>query len=458
VNIEELGLILWRRRLTFVAVVAACVAAVVAATITLPKTYKATATLLVAGGTDLSEGLVFDAALGQRLTRTFSTLAGNPNVADEVRARLPEIDSRGELLSRMSFTPVEQTQLLQISAEASSPDEARRIADVYAAVFVERMQRRYEAGVAKATVSVAEPAALPGGPSKPNPPLYIGLGTLLSLVLAVGVVLVRERLDTRIRVSAEDNAILGQPIMARIPRIVRREGRIGREVADSFGVLKTNLDFFDERPARVVMVTSPGISEGKSTVAAHLALAAVAAHERVVLIEGDLRKPGLDTTVLAERAVRSPVGLSNYLAGAASEEAVLSTHPDHPDLAIIWSGLIPPNPTALLNSQRLKTLLESLRLDFDRIVIDTSPISVGADASVVASRVDGALFLIDERKTKRRAAQAGLNQLRNVNARLLGVVLNRSATAGGESYYYYGERPPEEVGRATDGEPSEAFS
>jgi capsular exopolysaccharide synthesis family protein len=434
-SIDEIGSIFWRRRFTFAVVLAAAVAAVIAGTLTLPKVYAGTATLFV-GDRETIEALGFNANIGEELTRTYTTLAANANVAEEVVDRLPAPMTRGELLERMSFTPVEQTQLLQISAEGATPAEAQTIANTYADVFVERMEDRFAQGRIQTDVFVSEPAALPLGPSKPNPPLYIGFGTLLALLLASGVALLRERLDTRVRVAPEDDTVLSEPIMARIPRMEVRDGAVSREIADRFGLLKTNVDFFDENPARVLVVTSPGVSEGKSTVAANLALACARAGERVVLVEADLRRPGLDGTLVAHGLLRSPVGLSNYLAAAATEEEILVSHPDHPELSVIWSGHVPPNPTALLGSHRLDTLIGTLRLDFDRVIIDTCPISVAADASVVASRTDGALYIIDERKTKRSEAQAGLNQLRSVRARLLGVVLNRAAVHG-ETYYYY---------------------
>jgi capsular exopolysaccharide synthesis family protein len=282
---------------------------------------------------------------------------------------------------------------------------------------------------------------VPAKPAKPNPPLYIALGTLLSLFIALGAALLRERLDTRVRVAPADSTVLDNPVVARIPVFDRDKAvHMPPGVTDRFGLLKTNLDFFGEGPTRTVLVTSAGAGEGKSTIAANLALAAARDGERVVLIEADLRRPGLDNTHIRTAAERSSVGLSNYLAGAAGEEQIVTPHPEHPELSVIWSGIMPPNPTALLSSHRLDTLLASLQLDFDRIVIDTCPISVGADASVIAGHVDGTVFVIDERKTRRTDAQAGLNQLRSVRAPLLGIVLNRSTVPGPDGYYY-GERP-----------------
>lgn len=448
----------WRRRVAFLVTFVLCVAAVVAATLLLPKTYAATATLYVGGR--VSPDTFVDTVRIEQNTRTYATLAGNPNVAELVASELPLDLTRTELLERMSFAPVERTPLIQIGAEADTPEEAQLLANTYADVFVERAEELLEEGRAPAPISVTEEAVLPTSPAKPDPPLYIGFGTLLSLLLAFGVALLRERLDTRVRVAPEDDTVLGEPIMARIPRIDARGDRASREVGDRFRVLKTNLDFVGENPARVLVVTSPGVSEGKSTVSANLALAAAADGERVVLIEGDLRRPGLEGTAVADAATRSSVGLSNYLVGAASQAEILTTHPDHPELSVVWSGVIPPNPTALLASHRLDTLIASLRLDFDRVIVDTCPISVGADASVIASRVDGALYVIDERSTRRPEAQAGLNQLRGVRARLLGIVLNRATLAGPESYYYREDPPPGSRRPAVraDGERSESFS
>jgi capsular exopolysaccharide synthesis family protein len=437
-SVEQLASILWRRRWSFLVTFILCVAAVIVITLSLAKTYKATSTLFV--GSPKEASAYFDTTVVEQRVRTYATLAENPNTAQNVVKLLPLQLTPTQLLGRLSFAPVERTQLLQVTAQGKSPLEAMRIANAYARVFVDQMRGLFVAGKAPSPISIAQAATLPAKPAKPNPPLYIALGTLLSLFIALGAALLRDRLDTRVRVGAADSTALEEPIVARIPTFASRDGQLPRGVSDRFEVLKTNLDFFGDGTTRVVLVTSPGGSEGKSTIATNLALAAARDGERVVLIEADLRRPGLDNTTVSRSADRSPVGLSNYLAGAATEEQVRAPHPEFPGLTVIWAGLTPPNPTALLSSHRLDTLLSSLRLDFDRIIIDTSPISVGADASVIASHADGTLYVIDERQTKRSEALAGLNQLRGVRARLLGVVLNRSKLVGAESYYYAPEQ------------------
>jgi capsular exopolysaccharide synthesis family protein len=434
VTLDQIASILWRRRLVFVITLVVCLGLVTGITFSLSKTYKATATLLV--GAQQRNFATTD--LLEQLTRTYAHLAGNPNVAAEVVKTLDPPMSRSKLLSRMSFSPVERTQLLQISAEGSSPEQAARLANIYSAVFVARVARRSEGSEAEVKLSISEPAALPTDPVRPNPPLYLGLGGLLSILIAFGVTLGVDRLDKRIRVPEEETTFLGEPILARIPKFALREGVVPVEVADLFALMKTNLDFFGDGPTQVLMVTSPGLGEGKSTVSACLALACAAEGERVALIEADLRRPSLERALPFHgktRTSRWPVGLSNYLLGTAKYEQIVVPDRANRGLSVIWAGPVPTNPTALLRSDGLDALLETLRPDFERIVIDAPSVSVAADASLIVPRVDGTVYVIDESTTSRSMAQAGLNQLRKIRARLLGVTVNRSQVALLPDYY-----------------------
>jgi capsular exopolysaccharide synthesis family protein len=438
-SIEQIASLVWRRRLVFAVTFIACIVAVVVVTFQLPKTYQATATLFV-GGKE-SGNAVSDTGLAERLSRTYTTLAGNANVADDVRTRLPLRLSRKELLGRMSFAPVERTQLLQISAEGATPREARLIANTYATVFASRVAKQFEQGKSEAKVILSEPAALPTQAFKPNPPLYIGLGTLLALLLALAVAALQNRLDRRIRIAEDEDSVLGQPILGRIPTLTVLPTGDVFDVDDAFRLLKTNIDFRDQNPIRVIAITSPAPLEGKTTVSANLAIASATDGERVVLIEADLRRPKLAATgIMGDIGGGQGLGLSGYLVGAGTERDIVVPHPSVPRLNVIWAGPTPPNPASLLRSRKLEDLIETLTNEYDRIIIDTPPISVGADASVIASRAEGLLYVIDARKTSKSSAQAGLNQLRRIHARMLGVVVNRIRTPVFEGYYM-GSRP-----------------
>ena len=444
-SLEQIAIALWRDRLLFAVTLIVSVAAVIAITFSLPKRYEATATLYVGVGKQVDESLAFDTALGEQLARTYTSLAANPNVAEEVLRRSDERMTRFELQERMSFAPVERTQLLEITAQGGSPADTRDLANLYARTYVERVGQQYARGETQSRISVNEAAALPGGASQPNPPLYIGLGVLLSILLAAAAVVLRDRLDDRIRTAEEDDAVLGLPLAARIPQMSGRRGAKTLEVSDAFRLLKANVDFAEAGRSQVVMVTSPSPAEGKSTVAARLALAAAADGERVVLIDADLRRPALapaleESLKHGPGLERSRTGLTNYLVGVSDMDDVLIRQPGRTGLTVIWSGPVPPNPSALLRSRRLEELVDRLRLSYDRIVVDTPPISVGADASLIVPRVDGTLLVLDAPTTKQSPAQAGLNQLEKAHARLLGVVLNRVAAPTGEDRGgYYGE-------------------
>src|SRR5207248_3563449 len=169
------------------------------------------ATLLV--GTPKSDFQTTD--LLNQVTRTYSTLAANPNVAEAVAARVPYRITRDALAKKISITPVESTQLIEISAEDHSPTRAEIYANTYANGFVDQVETGLQPK-SLSQVSVIESATRPSSPVKPTPPLYIGLGSLLALLLAFGAATLRERLDRRVRISAEEDMFLAYPILARV--------------------------------------------------------------------------------------------------------------------------------------------------------------------------------------------------------------------------------------------------
>jgi succinoglycan biosynthesis transport protein ExoP len=441
-SFEQILGAIWRRKVLFLVTLGLCIGAVAVLTYSVPKTYRATATLFVGERRDDSEALAFDTNIGEQLARTYTTLASHPNVAEEVSRRLPRPIARDELLDRMSFVPVERTQLLEITGSGPSPGEAQQVTNTYARTFVERVSGQFDRGGAPTRISLNEPAARPISPASPNVPLYLGFGFLLSLLLALGVVLLRERLDDSLHLADDEDELFGRPLLARIPEFADARSSAARaSIADAFRLLKINADFAAEGRGRVLAVTSSGPVEGKSTTAAQLALTAAADGEKVVLVEADLRRPGLVGTELGGEYTPPRIGLSNLLVGVADIDDVLTPHPSRPGLTVVWPGPLPPNPGALLRSQRFDALLDELRARFDRVIIDTSPISVGADASLAVTRADGTLYVVDRKSTRQSQARAGLNQLDTARARVLGMVINRAAVSRDTSYGYYAPQP-----------------
>ena len=433
---ENVLAVVWQRRLLFLLTTALCLGAVIAVTLALPRQYDATATLFVGQLDTGGDAAALDTGIGEQLARTYTTLAAQPSVADQVARRAPGSPTREQLLDDMTFAPVERTQLLQITARGDSPEGASRLANLYADTFIARVEASFERSAAPTRVSVTEPAVAPTEAASPNVPLYVGFGAVLALLLGVGVVLLRERLDDRLRVGPDDLDVLGQPVVARIPAFGARDAT-SPATTDAFRLLRANTDFAADARPHVIGVTSSTPLEGKTTIAAQLATVAAQDGERVVIVEADLRRPGMRDSIVGAPTQPSVVGLTNYLAGAVEMPAIVSDHPDVPGLSVIWPGPLPPNPTRLLGSSRLPRLLAELREHFDRVVIDTSPISVGADASIVLGLADGVLFVVDAQRTSRSRVRAGLAQLETSRAALLGVVVNRSGRPSRESYGYY---------------------
>lgn len=449
-SVSEITSALWRHRLLFAITLVASLAVVVVITAVIPRTYRATATLFV--GTDTPK---LDTSQGEQLTRTYTSLAGNPNIAEAVLGALDVNLTRSELLGKMTFTPIERTQLVEISAEDRSAAEAQRIANTYSEVFTDQVNAAKATGQAPSTVAISQPAIEPTDPDRPDPPVYLGFGALLSLLLAAGVAVGADRLDRRVRIGPRDETLQGEVILARIPTLLEPSGRgdgsrsrledAARILrSDAFRVLRTNLDLATVgRPARTILVTSPGQGEGKTTVAAQLALTVATDRERVAIVECDLRRRALDESGLGRRWERGSPGLAEYLNGDATIKQIVQSTPSMPGLNVVWAGAATAEPGPLLRSERLPELLESLRQGNDWVIIDTPPIAVGDDALIAGSFADGTVVVVNAEDTAASALAAGLSQLRKVRARMLGIVINHAPPAELDAYRYLTEEPVE---------------
>ncbi|ULO08633.1 CpsD/CapB family tyrosine-protein kinase [Paenibacillus sp. 19GGS1-52] len=204
-------------------------------------------------------------------------------------------------------------------------------------------------------------------------------------------------------------------------------------VSEAFRALRTNIDFssVDER-IQIIMVTSSGPEEGKSTVTANLAAAYAQADKHVLLIDGDLRKPTSHKTF----SLSNRLGLSSLLSQQANLEDTIQES-GVPNLSIMTSGPIPPNPAEMMASNRMSAVLQELRHRFDIILIDTPPLLAVTDAQIVASKSDGVIMVVSYGKVKRDIAVKAKAGLDRVGARILGVVLNNVKRKASEGYYYY---------------------
>ena len=187
--------------------------------------------------------------------------------------------------------------------------------------------------------------------------------------------------------------------------------------------------------AGVVAVASASPGDGKSTIVANLAVALAADGERVVVVEADLRRPSLHSTVLGEGLERRDRGLVDHLRDGTRQTELITAHRELPGVFVMWAGQPPSHPSRHLRSSALKVLLLGLRSEFDRVIVDTPPISVGTDAALVAAAADATLLVIDQRRTTLPAVRVGLDKLRVTGANVVGVVLNHASMGTSDGYY-----------------------
>jgi polysaccharide biosynthesis transport protein len=275
---------------------------------------------------------------------------------------------------------------------------------------------------------------------KPNIPRTIVLAIMAGLVLALGLAALADQLDDRLHSEKEAQQVTNLPVLTSVPYLAKHAGHSLYEpvssptpLLETFQLLHTNVEFSAVDEALQVVAVASGLpSEGKSTSALNLAIAAALSGRRVILVDCDLRRP------TQHRLLKLPnqVGLSNVLTGAhALPEALQDT--DVPGLRVLTGGPTPPNPIRLLKSRTAGQTLRQLREQADFIVLDTPPVLALADAQVVTSHADATLLVISSREIGRRDVSRTLSLLGQSGTEVIGVLLNKTTEKEGNRYYSY---------------------
>ena len=317
-----------------------------------------------------------------------------------------------------------------------------------------------EAGQRK-DVRIVDEAIEPLVPTKPKKKLNLALGVVLGLGLGIGITFLREYFDNTIK-THEELENLGYNILANIPKIEmskveqKLENRLSKlgpiegkkiearlithldpksPVSEAYRTLRTNLQFSKiDRSVKTMLVTSSGPKEGKSTTSANLAIAIAQSGKKVVLIDGDLRRPVVHSIF----GIEKEDGLTNYLMNDINYEKMIKKS-IMDNLSIIPSGILPPNPSELLSSNKMEELIERLKQNFDSVIFDTPPIIAVTDAAILSTKVDGTILVVSAGQTNYDAVVRAKSLLDNVNAHILGALLNGVEVGGmyGTYYYYY---------------------
>ncbi len=418
------------------------------------RVYSSSASGMVQSATGDDLGLAYAGdSLAKSRAGSYVQQATSIEVAAIVAAKLRLSTSPGALASTVSASLPSNTAIITITATASTPAVAQRVANAWIAALAERIaQLEKPAGAGGTPVThfaLSSSAPLNTTPSSPNVPVTLAVALIIGALLATLYGLLRNQLDRGVRSAAVVESQFGVSVIGTIPttdELTDDSHVLGhRTPADAPGTaaaleaireLRTNLSYVDvDDPPRILLVTSSVPAEGKSTLAANLSTVIARSGQPVVVVDADMRHASQGATFgLPEGA-----GLSDVLAGRVALRDVLQDPGLSPNLRVLTAGRVPPNPSELLGSRTMRELLEALS-ELAVVIVDAPPLLPVTDAAVLSKSVDGVLLVVDARATKIDQLAKALRNLQQAAGTLTGVVLNRVPRRGADAagYGYYG--------------------
>lgn len=434
--------VLRRRWLTALVILVLTVAGVGVGSSLVSRKYTASTQLFfgVQGGatiTDLTQGSSY---IEQQMA-SYVRVATSPLVLKPVIAKLNLGMRPADLAEQVMASAPMDTVILEVDVTDRDPARAAQIANAIAAEVVAvagELVPEQSDSVKPVRATVLAEADVPRSPSSPDLLLNLALALALGLVAGVGVALLRDVLNTRVRTEADvqkltDAAVLGQIPLEPTSRggqlDVLRDERGQR--AEAVRRLRTNFQFVElARSARTILITSSVAGEGKTTTLLELGHSLAASGLRVVLVDADLRTPGVGPAL----GLNAPLGLSTVLIGQSNLGDEVLQRVGGSTLDVLPSGPVPPNPTELLGSLAMSNLLAQLAGRYDLVLIDSPPVLPVSDALVLSQVVDGSMMVVGADRLHRRQLREALESLGTLEVTLLGVVLNKVPRRAISSY------------------------
>ena len=367
--------------------------------------------------------------------------SGDPNTAfaqQDLRDTAQQIsDTRAEvqtLLTKTNRTPSEQLRLDVLETRLVS------LRASYAALL------QNATAAAANRLTVIDPAVAPGDAASPRIVLNTILAGILGVLLAIGAAFLLEHLDDRVKSAEQVEQVTGLPTLG---MVMRMPGAGSREpfyrmatllyprspAAEAFRTLRTNIEFASlDKPFRTVVVTSSAPGEGKTVVASNLAVAIAQSGRRTILVDADLRRPGVHGMF----SLTNVPGLTDMVRSDDVQLADVARTTEEANLSVVTAGTIPANPAELLGSRRMAVILDRLREAADVVIFDTAPVGAVTDAAILAAKADATLFVVQPLRTTERVVRRGREALAKVNARVIGAVLNNVPHGFTDAVAYYG--------------------
>lgn len=449
--------ILRKHIITIIITFCVVLGAVIGLTALSPVEYTTTSQLF-ATYNDSSDGTANSSEQNSGSSYIMSQIKSYPALTTTQSVLQPVIDhlglhtTVGQLKGQISVTNPTNTAFVNISVTDGDPAQAANIANAVAKSLSSVVENTLYASGSRSSVklSVVQPATVPSSPSSPKWKLNILIGIVGGLVLGVFAALLKDVLSKRIQDGDEVGEFIDAPIIGRIaeeevlnstkPVVVSEPGS---PVAEDFRRIRTNLSFMapvEDTNCRLIVVTSTGASEGKTTTSVNVAAALAENGAKVLLIDADLRHPSVSNKLDMDGSA----GLTHVLSGQASVKDVVQRY-WKPNLHIMPAGPKPPNASTLLNSPIMVELLNNALERYDYVLVDTAPMVVANDA-VIFVRRGGSLVMVCRRdQTLKRDLREISDELTTLDLPVNGVIFNcaresKKSLEHSNYYYYYSNR------------------
>ncbi len=414
-------------------------------------------------------------------------------IREEVKSLYPESE---QIPFSMSVSTIQDTSIFNIAIEAGDPELCKVAANAGALVLMQENERTFAIGLETASeliekqiltpleelsrirggsespgidsgttddrepesqlwqasqlnnVRIMDYARTPTFPIRPNKKQNAALGLLVGIFLGGGLAFFLEYMDTSIRTIGDIEKYLSWPVLSIVPRFEQTikgkasDSEIQPVVskfsksasAEAYRTLRTNIQLADlDNPPKFLVVTSAIPLEGKSTTALNLAVALAQKEGKVLLVDADLRKPTIHKVLHLDNSS----GLADLIVNNSELAASVKQSKDIDNLWVLTSGSIPSNPSELLGSSRMKTLVEQMRKEYEYVILDTPPLISVSDSAILASQADGILMVIRPGKVKGEIGRHTKELLERIGTPVLGCVFNGIEPSHRNYYYYY---------------------
>ena len=415
-------------------------------------TYRATATIVVNQSAAPGTVTYSDALLSQQLVKTYTRMATQRVVLEQVAQDLQlaiDLSDLGDLVAGLAIA---QTQLLEIRAETPDPAFARDLANAVAQVFIEQQQPFLPTGRGDQTLRIAQPATLPKFPIAPRVILNTLIGAFAGLLAAAAIAALLEYRDDTIK-SPDDLQHLGLASLGVVGMLTKARngqppaGRLSPPDAEAYRKIRTGIDLWGLQQPMRLLVTSASQAEGKSTTAANLAIAFGQTDRRVILVDADLRRPHLHRLF----DLRNTRGLTSLLVNHEAGASAAPRPTTFKNVSLVPAGASPANAAELLASSRMRDVLRELSGLGDIVIVDSPPVLGVSDPVILAAAGGAALLVAQAGVTRPQRLLRARDALLSANVVLLGALINGAQpriTAEYYGDYAYGESGRESTGAA----------